>query len=76
MDPEGYKRQSNRLQLLRRERDEGHVGQVLDRLRRACQGTENTMPYIMEAVHAYATLGEIVGIMKGIFGTYQEPNWV
>jgi methylmalonyl-CoA mutase N-terminal domain/subunit len=76
MDPAGYKRQINRLETLRKERDNGRVGQALDQLRVACQGTENTMPYIMEAVHAYATLGEIVGVMKEVFGTYEEPTMV
>jgi methylmalonyl-CoA mutase N-terminal domain/subunit len=76
MDPQGYERQVSRLEEARKTRDNGHVGQTLDKLRTACQGTENTMPYIMEAVHAYATLGEIVGVMKEVFGTYEEPTWI
>ena len=76
MDPNGYKRQVDRLKDVRRSRDNGRVGQTLDRLRIACQGTENTMPYIMEAVHAYATLGKIIAVMKGVFGTYEEPTWI
>jgi methylmalonyl-CoA mutase N-terminal domain/subunit len=76
MDPKGYARQVKRLQELRRKRDAGRVGQVLDALRLACRGSENTMPYILEAVRAYATLSEIVGVMKEEFGTYQEPTWV
>ncbi len=76
MDPQGYQRQVSRLEKLRQERDNGRVGQALDRLRIACQGTENTMPYILDAVRAYATLGEIIAVMKEVFGTYQEPNWI
>ena len=76
MDPKGYERQVARLADLRKTRDSGRVGQALDRLRVACQGTENTMPHLMEAVHSYATLGEIVGVMKEVFGTYEEPNWI
>ncbi|MBK9211152.1 MAG: methylmalonyl-CoA mutase family protein [Anaerolineales bacterium] len=72
MDPNGYTRQISRLNEVRKTRDSGRVGQTLDRLRVACLGTENTMPYIMECVHAYATLGEIVGVMKETFGEYQE----
>jgi methylmalonyl-CoA mutase N-terminal domain/subunit len=34
------------------------------------------MPYVMEAVHRYATLGEIVSVMKDVFGTYTEPEWI
>ena len=69
MDPDGYKRQVERLNEVRKTRDAGRVGQALDQLRIACQGTQNTMPYILEAVRAYATLGEV-------FGTYQEPTWI
>ncbi len=76
MDPSGYARQIQRLEETRKNRDSGRVGQTLDRLRLACQGTENTMPYIMDAVRAYATLGEIVRVMKEVFGTYQEANWI
>ncbi len=76
MDPKGYDRQVARLNEVRRTRDKGRVGQALDRLRIACQGTENTMPYILDAVRAYATLGEIIGVMKEVFGTYEEPTWI
>ena len=72
MDPNGYSRQIARLNEVRKTRDSGRVGQALDRLRVACQGTENTMPFIMESVHAYATLGEIVGVLKEEFGVYEE----
>ncbi|CAG0962216.1 methylmalonyl-CoA mutase, N-terminal domain [Anaerolineales bacterium] len=74
MDPDGYERQVSRLNEVRKTRDNGRVGQTLDRLRIACEGTENTMPHIMECVHAYATLGEIVGVMKKVFGEYQEST--
>ncbi|MCJ7715905.1 MAG: methylmalonyl-CoA mutase family protein, partial [Anaerolineales bacterium] len=76
MDPEGYINQVNRIEKLKKDRDQGHVGQILDRLRIACQGTENTMPHILEAVHAYATLGEITEVMKDVFGIYREENWI
>ncbi len=76
MDPEGYKNQVDRINNIKNERDPGRVGQTLDRLRLACQGTENTMPFILEAVHAYATLGEIIDIMKDEFGIYREENWI
>ncbi len=76
MDPEGYKRQVERLNKVRATRDQGRVGQTLDRLRIAAQGAENLMPYILDAVRAYATLGEIVGVLKEVFGTYEEPTWI
>lgn len=74
MDPEGERRQVARLQTLREERDNGAVGQALDRLRIACKGTENTMPRLLDAVRAYATLGEIMDVMKEVFGVYAEPT--
>ena len=74
--PQGYNRQVARLNELRKRRDQGRVGQALDRLRIALEGTENTMPYIMEAVHAYATLGEIIQVMKEVFGVYEEPTMI
>ena len=76
MDPQGYDRQIARLNELRQTRDNGRVGQALDRLRIAMEGTENTMPHIMEAVHAYATLGEIIQVMKEVFGIYEEPTMI
>ena len=76
MDPQGYRRQVTRLEMLRQERDNGRTGQALDRLRLACAGTENTMPFILDAVRAYATLDEIVSVMKEVFGVYAEPTWV
>ncbi|HLF87553.1 MAG TPA: methylmalonyl-CoA mutase family protein [Anaerolineales bacterium] len=76
MDPQGFGRQVARLKELRQTRDSGAVGQALDRLRIACEGTENTMPYILDAVRTYATLSEIVDVMRGVFGTYEEPTWI
>ncbi len=74
MDPEGERRQVARLQALRKERDAGALGQALDRLRIACQGTENTMPALLAAVRSYATLGEIMSLMKVEFGVYEEST--
>jgi methylmalonyl-CoA mutase N-terminal domain/subunit len=76
MDPEGYKRQVNRLAEVRKTRDSGRVGQALDRLRIACEGTENTMPFILDCVRAYATLGEMIAVMKEVMGQYEEPTWI
>ena len=76
MDPDGYNRQIGRLNKLRQERDNEKVGQTLDALCQAASGTENTMPYILEAVRAYATLGEITDVFRQVFGIYHEPNWI
>jgi len=73
MDPEGYEKQCARLNRVRQERDSGAVGDALDRLRIAAQGTENTMPYILDAVRVYATLQEIMDVFRDAFGLYREP---
>jgi len=58
MDPEGERKQFARLKRLREERDDAKMRKRLDALRKAAEGERNTMPHIMEAVQAYATLGE------------------
>jgi methylmalonyl-CoA mutase N-terminal domain/subunit len=73
MDPEGERRQIERLNRVRRERDNEAVGRRLEALRRAAEGTENLMPYILDAVREYATLGEIMGVLRQVFGEYREP---
>jgi methylmalonyl-CoA mutase N-terminal domain/subunit len=74
MDPEGYERQVARLERVRSERDNEQVGVTLHALRQASRETENTMPYILDCVHAYATLGEIMGVFREVFGEYREPT--
>lgn len=76
MDPEGFRRQSERLAVLRKTRDNAAVGQALDRMRIAAQGTENLMPHFLDSVRVYATLGEIIAVLKGVFGRYEEPTWI
>ncbi|MBM4464214.1 MAG: methylmalonyl-CoA mutase [Chloroflexi bacterium] len=73
IDREGERRQRERLARIRRERDNELVAQRLEALREAAQGTENLMPYILDAVRAYATLGEICGVFREVFGEYREP---
>jgi methylmalonyl-CoA mutase N-terminal domain/subunit len=73
LDPEGYERQVSRLRKLRRERDNTDVERNLDALRRAALGTENLMPYILDAVRARATLGETCAVLRDVFGEYTEP---
>jgi len=74
MDPKGYERQVGRLERIRRERDSEKVGTALEALRRAARGSENTMPAILDCVRGYATLGEIMGIFRQVFGEYREPT--
>lgn len=73
MDPAGYQRQVNRLNQLRRERDNEKVQSSLNALRHATENHENVMPYLIDCAKAYATLGEMTDVMREVFGLYQEP---
>ncbi|MGN6812749.1 MAG: acyl-CoA mutase large subunit family protein [Thermomicrobiales bacterium] len=72
MDPDGEARQLARLQRVRAERDQAEWQRTLTALRGAAEGSDNLMPYLLDAVKPYATLGEIVGVLKDVFGEYQE----
>jgi len=76
MDKEGEKRQLERLSQLRRERDNEMVSTKLKALHQAAQGKDNLMPHIVEAVSAYATLGEVCGILRKALGEYRLPALV
>ena len=64
--------QKNKISALKEERDSQKVSETLEALRKACQGDDNLMPYIIDAVKAYATLGEISQVMRDIFGEYKQ----
>lgn len=72
MDPETSQRQVERLKEVRLSRNQGKVSDALQDLRKAAQSDENVMPHILDAVKAYATLGEICGVLREIFGEYQQ----
>ena len=74
MDEKGEERQNKRLQNLRKSRDQQKVDMLLEKLRKASEGDENLMPYILDCVHAYATLGEICQVFRDVFGEYREPS--
>jgi len=73
IDPRVERDQCARLKKLRENRDNSLVKQALDDLHDACLGTDNVMFPILEAARAYATLGEIAGVLKAVFGEYREP---
>jgi methylmalonyl-CoA mutase N-terminal domain/subunit len=73
MDPEGERRQRERLARVRRERDNELLQRRLQALRAAAQGTENLMPFILDAVRANGTLGEVCDVLREVFGEYREP---
>jgi len=64
--------QAEKLRELRARRDGNQVEEALSSLRACAASQGNTMPYILGAVRAYATLGEICDALREVFGTYQE----
>jgi methylmalonyl-CoA mutase N-terminal domain/subunit len=73
VDPAVAQRQRERLARVRAERDGERVRRVLARLEAAVRGSDNLLPPLLEAVEAYATLGEMVGVLKSVFGQYRPP---
>jgi methylmalonyl-CoA mutase N-terminal domain/subunit len=67
------KAQVERLRRIRRTRDAKKHARSLDQLRKGCEGDANTMPLILDAVRAKATLGEIIDVMRETFGVWEEP---
>jgi methylmalonyl-CoA mutase N-terminal domain/subunit len=67
-------RQLARLAKVRSERDGRAVDAALARLAEACRGGANTFPPILDAVRAYATVGEIAQAMRVVFGTWEETS--
>jgi methylmalonyl-CoA mutase N-terminal domain/subunit len=76
VDPEVERRQVERTKRIKRERDNELVKKRLDELREAIKAGENTMPHILEAVKAYASVGEIMEVFRQIYGSYQEPAMI
>jgi methylmalonyl-CoA mutase N-terminal domain/subunit len=69
--PTGEAAHMERLMHTRLDRGGGHVAGALDDLKHAAEGTENLMPYLLDAVEAYATIGEINAALRDVFGSYQ-----
>lgn len=65
-------RQIARLEKMKAARDNEAVKAALEKLREAAKGTENLMPYLIDAVKTYATLGEICGVLREEFGEYKQ----
>ncbi len=70
--PEMEQYQKEKLTRVKKERNNANVKETLANLKRAAQGTENLVPPILEAVRAYATLGEISDTLREVFGEYRE----
>ena len=72
IEPRLESEQSQRVRDVRRKRDQAQCSNALNQLRKAAAGNDNLMPYILDAVRAYATEGEIMQAMIDVFGTYTE----
>ncbi|MFO7248158.1 MAG: methylmalonyl-CoA mutase family protein [Bacillota bacterium] len=71
VDPAIAEKQKAKLERLRQTRDNALAAKRLEALRKAARGTDNLMPYILDAVRAYCTVGEICGVLREEFGEYQ-----
>ncbi len=74
VDRAGEQAHLARLNQVRRQRNGRDVAQKLRALSQAARGSDNLMPPLLEAVKAYATLGEMMGVLREVFGEYQ-PAW-
>jgi len=76
VDPRFEREQAERVRRVRAERDAPAVQAALERLGRAAQGRDNLLPFILDAVRAYATLGEVCDVLRGVFGEYRPHDVV
>jgi len=74
VDPAVREAQIKRLKKLKSERDNEKVNKSLSDLKQVAQGDNNLMPYILDAVKAYASLGEICNVLREVFGEYQQVS--
>jgi methylmalonyl-CoA mutase N-terminal domain/subunit len=72
IDESVARRQAERLSKLRADRSKAEVDRRLAALRKAAEGKDNLMPFLFDAVKAYATVGEVCDTLREIFGTYEE----
>jgi methylmalonyl-CoA mutase, N-terminal domain len=73
IDEDVARRQTQKLAELKQRRDSKRVRSTLEALSSAASTDANLMPYILECVRAYATLGEMCDVLRRVFGTYEEP---
>jgi len=73
IDESVARHQRQKLTELREKRDKARVQAALEALGSAAATDQNLMPYVLEGVRAYATLGEMCDVLRRVFGTYEEP---
>jgi methylmalonyl-CoA mutase N-terminal domain/subunit len=75
VDPAIEEKLVERLNYVKRQRDNAKVREALNNLRKAAEKEDvNLMPFIIQAVKEYATLGEICDTLRGVFGEYKPPS--
>jgi methylmalonyl-CoA mutase N-terminal domain/subunit len=72
-NPEMLERQKNIIAAVKAKRDNEKIEKALAALRKCAEGKDNLMPFILDAVKAYATVGEITAVMKEVFGEFKQP---
>jgi len=72
VDPKAEEEQVASLHKLKRERDNKKVNEMLEKLHYVAEKDENLMPIIIDAVKAYATIGEICDVLRKIYGEFKE----
>jgi methylmalonyl-CoA mutase N-terminal domain/subunit len=73
IDDSVARQQVKKLEEVRERRDNAYVQRTLESLGSAAATDANLMPYILECVRAYATVGEMCDVLRKVFGTYEEP---
>ena len=73
LDESERERQVERVRRVRRQRDQQEADAALSPLRRAAEGTENVMPYLVACAHARCTMGEQDDVLRSVFGVFKEP---
>jgi len=74
MNPQGYETQCARIEAVKKQRNNRAVARCLQALETAAKGSDNLMPVILNAVKEYATLQEIMDVLRNVFGEYQEET--
>jgi len=74
IDEEVAAEQSKKLNNIKKKRDNTKIKEELEKLQNAARGTENLMPYIIDAIRVYASIGEVINALKEVFGTYHEDS--
>jgi methylmalonyl-CoA mutase N-terminal domain/subunit len=73
LDPQSADRQIERLKKLKAGRDETKLAEGLQKLENVCRSDDNMMPAVIEAVKAYATVGEVCDVFRNVFGIWTPP---